>query len=157
MARWKLKSAHYLNVPGTEWEYKETDQQTGRQGRKVFNVPRLLNPEDGGDCNYPGEIIVCYAGKGDPRDIVFVGPPTPEMEPIDAEAKAISKDESPKWRLPPEMISGEVNYSQSLITQFEKQMSEVTTKANQSVPRSEVEALKRQIEDLHKLLKAKAA
>ena len=157
MARWKLKSAHYLNVPGTEWEQKETDQATGRQGRKVFQVPRLLNPEDGGDCNYPGEIIVCYENKGDPRDIVFIGPPTPEMEPIDAEAKAISKDEEPKWKLPPEMINGEVNYSQSLITNFEKQMAEVANKQNQAVPRSEIDLLKKQVEDLQKLLKAKAA
>src|SRR5260370_20903891 len=92
MARWKLVTEHYLNVPGTEWEYKETSRETGRQVRRVFPVPLHLDPNENNiaDHNYPGEIIVCHVGKGQGRDIEFVGPPTPDMQPLDDEAKAIS-------------------------------------------------------------------
>lgn len=101
MARWKLTEAHYLNVPGTQWEHKETDRSTGKQARKVFDVPLYLDPEQPADCNYfddgVGEIIVCYEGKGQPRDIVFEGPPTKAMTPLDAEAEAITAPWREKW------------------------------------------------------------
>lgn len=96
MARWKLTAGHYLNVPGTEWEHKETSRETGKQVRKVYKVPRLLDPKDPEDWNhrpYPGEdgeIIVCHEGKGQSRDIIFEGLPTADMEPLDDEARAIS-------------------------------------------------------------------
>lgn len=99
MARWKLIEAHYLNVPGTTWEAKEVDRSTGRQVKKVFNVPLYLDPKDEADWNYrreqdpdlqDGGIIVCLAGKGRPRDIVFEGDPTPCMIPLDDEATKIS-------------------------------------------------------------------
>ena len=44
MARWKLMTPHYLNVDGEEWEYQETDRQTGRPRGTKFRVPRLLDP-----------------------------------------------------------------------------------------------------------------
>ena len=98
MARWKLKTPHYLNVPGTKWEYTENSRTSGRPQRNVYNVPLYLHPEDPNDWNWrydrdSGDIIVCYEGKGDSsgKDIVFIGPPTPDMEPLDDEAKAISK------------------------------------------------------------------
>src|SRR5215831_19089147 len=97
MARWKLMAGHYINVPGTEWEHKETSRETGRQVRKVYAVPRHLDPKAPEDWNnWPmgrhddGEIIVCHVGKGQPRDIEFTGPPTQDMEPLDDEARAIS-------------------------------------------------------------------
>lgn len=122
MARWRLTHSHYLNVPGTEWEYKETDRTTGRQARKVFPVPLLLNPEDPADCNYPGEIIVSYRANG--RDIVFVGPPTPDMEPLDEEAQAISDKERPKWQHPIDSLASQ-GYSQSLLDDFMRQMDDI--------------------------------
>lgn len=90
MARWKLNGKHYLSVPGTEWEHKEVDLQSGKQVRKIYTVPAFLDPENPGDCNYPGEIIVCHDGKGQGRDIVFLGDPTTEMLPLDEEAQEIS-------------------------------------------------------------------
>lgn len=97
MARWKLTEKHYLNVPGTKWEYTSTDRNTGRPVKKSYPVPLYLDPEDKDAWNYRGEgmfedgyIIVCHEGKGEVRDIVFVGPPTPGMLPLDAEAKEIS-------------------------------------------------------------------
>src|ERR1035437_368992 len=93
MARFRLKDKHYLHVlPETEWEQKELDQVTGKQARKVYLVPRYLDPDDPSDCNYPGEIIVATKeDKAWPRDIIMKGPPTADMEPIDDESIVILK------------------------------------------------------------------
>ena len=120
MARWRLREKHYLRVPGTEWEYREVTM-AGRQGRKIFQVPLYLDPEDPGCHNYPGEIIV--ADKPYNRDYVFEGPPTPEMEPLDDEAEAISKAESVNWVNPIESLPG--TYNQSLLEHLEKQVAEL--------------------------------
>lgn len=129
MARWRLRDAHYINVPGTEWEYSETDQATGRRLRKVYDVPLYLNPKDPADCNYPGEIIV--SNKLDPayrRDILFSGPPTPDMEPIDDEAQEISQGfiDSGAWKHPIESMN--MTYSQSVLSEFEQEMAKLLTK-----------------------------
>jgi hypothetical protein len=96
MARFRIipgpNNGHYLNVPGTEWEQVEQDAKTGRQMRHRYKVPLYLHPEEPGTFNYPetGEIII--STKFDPaypRDIVFEGPPTPFMEPLDAEAEKL--------------------------------------------------------------------
>lgn len=122
MARWKLTSAHYLNVPGTEWEYKEVSRETGRQVRKIYEVPLYLDPKDPGDHNYPDEIIVTNGGTRQPRDIKFVGKPTPEMEPIDEEAIAQTEAERPRWKNPIEQFG---EYNQSLISNFEAQIAQL--------------------------------
>lgn len=99
MARWQLTEPHYLNVPGTKWEMQITDRVTGRPKRTVFNVPLHLDPNIESDWNYTdrignniadGKIIVCHEGKGEDRDIIFIGDPTPGMLPIDDEAREIS-------------------------------------------------------------------
>jgi hypothetical protein len=94
MARWKLTESHYLNVPGTKWEFTRVNQMTGRTQRHSFDVPVYLNPDLEIDWNYhegnDGYIIVCHEGKGEPKDIIFHGDPTPGMLPMDDEAKAIS-------------------------------------------------------------------
>jgi len=89
MARFRLTKDHYLNVPGTEWEQVELSA-TGKQVRHRYNVHRYLAVENGDDQTPPksGEIIV--STKDDPRypyDIVFIGDPSNEMEPLDAEAE----------------------------------------------------------------------
>lgn len=131
MARWRLTAAHYLNVPGTEYEYKETDRNTGKQARKVFAVPALLNPDDVGDQNYRelGELIVCHEGKGQPRDIIFTnangtpGEPTPDMEPLDDEAQAISDSLRSKWQHPIESLASNGNdYGAKLVELFQTQI-----------------------------------
>lgn len=110
MARWRLKSAHYLNVPGTEYELQETDRGSGKSVRKKFKVHLFLDPNDPADHNYPanprigeeGSIIVSdRPSKQYPRDIVFVGPPTMEMEPLDEEAERITKKWEEKWAAHP--------------------------------------------------------
>ena len=125
MARWYLRNAHYLNVPGTEWEQKETNRETGKQARKIYHVPLLLDPENPADQNYPSEgmVIVCHEGKGMPRDITFIGKPTPDMEPLDDEARAISEAESKNWIHPIESLDG--TYGESLVKQFERMMADM--------------------------------
>lgn len=99
MARWQLTEASYLNVPGNLWEQQITDRATGRPVRKQFPVPLHLDPNIESDWNHKeqlgnniidGKIIVCHAGKGEPKDIIFEGPPNPGMLPLDDEAREIS-------------------------------------------------------------------
>lgn len=120
-------TAHYLNVPGTEWEYKETDRNTGRQGRKVWNVPLFLDPRDAADHNYRelGEIIVSDGQGAMGRDIIFVGDPTPDMEPLDAAAEAISKSFEHRWIHPIESLPGQ-GYSQSLLDDLQRQIAQLS-------------------------------
>lgn len=122
---------------------------TGRQARKVYQVPRLLDPEDPADCNYPGQCIVCHDGKGEARDIVFTGPPGPEMEPLDDEARAISKAESPKWVHPIESLATTSvdDYAQSLIAALERKSLKVPEPGN-AVTREEFNAMQAQIKAL---------
>lgn len=126
MARWKLGSSHYLNtVQSEQWEYIEEGRIKGPL-RKRFNVPRFLNILDpkcytrvwGPTNDLEGEIIVCLPGRGDPSDIEFLGDPTPEMFPIDDEAKAISAKLEPHWKYKPD---SEILFSQSLVESMQDQ------------------------------------
>jgi hypothetical protein len=135
MARWKLMTAHYLNVPGEQWEYQETDRKTGRMLRTQMPVPRLLDPRDpsnwtnrwGNKDNEEGEIVVCLKGKGDTHDIVFEGDPTPDMIPVDEEAIAINASFAERWRYKPEAATD--NFSQSLIDRIQMEMAPKATPA----------------------------
>lgn len=126
MARWKLLQPHYINVPGTTWEYKETSRTTGKPVRREFPVPTFLNPEDPGDCNYSenGESWLIVADKIDdrfPRDIIFVGNPTPDMLPLDDEARAISAKFEKQWSHPINdlPLSQDQSYSQALVDRLQ--------------------------------------
>ena len=145
MARWKLMTSMYLNTGDTEWEYKEVDRQTGREKRKKVAVPRYLDINDPGDWTSKwgdsgisrggrgddgqGEIIVCHAGKGEKTDITFEGDPTPDMSPIDDEAKAISATFEERWRYKPD--TAEISFSQSMVDKFEAQKAEIESKPQQ--------------------------
>jgi hypothetical protein len=140
MARWKLITAHYLlTLDKTEWEYTENDRKTGRPKRMKFEVPRYISPLDPADWtnrwgtkdDSDGEVIVCYPGKGTESDIEFLGEPTPDMMPIDDEAKAISATFEPRWAYKPETAEG--SYSQSLVDQFQEGMAAVQSVAKQEV------------------------
>lgn len=83
------------------WEQIETTA-TGQQVRKQYPVPKYFHHEDPTAWNYitdrdqagrpvAGDIVVCYEGKGQPRDVIFTGPPTPDMTPQDEEAEKISR------------------------------------------------------------------
>lgn len=106
MARWKLTEAHYLKVPGTNWEYNSIDRRTGRPKREIFNVPLQLDPKSIDDLTKHGQpdptfpsrdvedyiIVVSDVQGTNLRDVVFDGKPTPGMLPLDDEAKAITAE-----------------------------------------------------------------
>lgn len=166
MARWRLVEAHYLNTPGTEWEYTETSQQTGRPIRHRFPVPTLLDPKDADCWNYVeigptgrpigGDVIVSDGSNPQPKDIIFIGPPTPGMEPLDAEAKAISEKESPKWIHPIESLPGQT-FSQSLLADLQKQLADLAAAKSaepaapvpaSGIKQEDFDALKQQVAEL---------
>lgn len=106
--RWRLTGPHYLNVPGTEWEYSEITRD-GKQKRQRFPVPTYLDPAQPPTLANPNgsnvEIIVCHVGKGQPGDIEFTDDPSPDMVPLDDEAKALSDElASTKWKVQPELL-----------------------------------------------------
>ena len=149
---------HYLNVPNEEWEYSEVDRKTGRPKRMKFQVPRYLDPRDPG-CwttswglkdDSDGEVIVCYEGKGDSSDVVFFGDPTPDMMPVDDEAKAITATFEARWQFKPENSAGE--FSQSLIDNFQIKLAEASAKP-QTV---EVAGLSDLVASISKLVEASA-
>jgi hypothetical protein len=91
MARYALQSPHYLNCPDTEWEQIEIGA-TGKQIRHRYKVHRLLDPSNPDDITdkSTGQIIV--STKEDPQfpnDILFIGAPSNEMIPLDAEAEEL--------------------------------------------------------------------
>lgn len=131
-------TSHYLNcVEPVKWEYKETDRSTGREKRKQLTVPRFIDINDPGDWtnrwgnrdNAEGEVIVCQPGKGEPSDIAFLGDPTPDMVPVDDEAKAISASFADRWRYKPD--GADISYSQSMVDQFNEQQAETLAKPQQ--------------------------
>jgi hypothetical protein len=127
MARWKLIVAHYLSVEGKEWEQMEVDQMTGQEVRKRYAVPYLLDVKDpklwnGNVIRNPrgevldGDIIVAYKDKAhESRDYLFTGDPTPDMFPLDDEAREISESFTEKWQAKP---SEDNNYGHALMQQF---------------------------------------
>jgi len=121
MARWRLTASHYLLTdPPTKWEQVEVDRETGQQARKEYVVPRLLDVSNPRDHNSPDGIIV--ANKFDPanrRDVVFLGNPGPDMDPLDAEAEAISESLKHKWIHPIESLP-ENGLAQALMAELRK-------------------------------------
>jgi hypothetical protein len=141
MARWKLTAPHYLNIEGTKWEYQEVSRTTGKTIRIQVPVPTLLDPRDQADFTHKwgqqsqpgvhsdieGEIIVSRGPSIDSKDIIFIGDPTPDMIPIDDEAKAISASFTEHWRYKPETEAPGM-FSQSLVDQFHLAMADASTK-----------------------------
>lgn len=159
MARWRLTQSHYLEIESlddqpVEWEYKEIDQNTGRSRSKRFNVPFLLDILDVKGCwNDQSGIIVSNGNNPGPRDYIFNGDPTPEMEPLDEEAQQITDACAANWVHPIDSLPGQ-GYTQSLLAGLEKQLSAIalSTKpvaiSENSVSKEDFEELKAQIKAL---------
>lgn len=135
MARWKLMTAHYLNaVQPVQWEYNEV--RGGKSVRARYNVPRLLDPKDPSDWTHKwgqrgnfgdgeeGEIIVCLGDPTDARDIELPAESsiTPDMMPIDDEAKVISAKYETHWSYKPD--GAETSFSQSLVDSLKSTFEE---------------------------------
>lgn len=134
--RWRLTAPHYLNVPGTEWHFNQVDRKTGKQVTKRFPVPELLNPNEPADWTHrynsdEGEIIVAWEGKtDDPRDKIFVGPPTPDMVPLDEEAKKESGKYVKVWNLPTDGTPIPDNSSELILNKLQAELQSVSEAAN---------------------------
>jgi hypothetical protein len=164
MARWRLTAKHYINATRhgeiTQWMREETNRDTGRVARTLFNVPVYLDPDDPRDQNYPGEIIVAYEKGARPQDLVFTGEPTPDMEPVDEEAQKISDTTRPKWKHPIDSLSPTGgNYSEALLTLLSKQLEEAANKSG-FAPRAsgaiDEAAFKKMQEDMKALMESNA-
>lgn len=138
MARWKLTEPHYLKVEGTKWEYSEVDRITGRPKRTQFDVPLYINPlfEDDlkafGQLNQFGEydIIVCNGEGAKGKDLIFKGPPTPGMFPLDEEAEKLSAERewTPTRDIDPE--SQNMSFSNQLLSGLIDKMTDVKAGLN---------------------------
>lgn len=170
--RWRLTAPHYLKVAilpdGTrvEWEHKETNKANGRAIRKLYAVPLLLNPDDPNDHNHEDGIVVTHdveGASGVRSDYIFEGAPTPDMEPLNAEAEVITASMRPKWEHPIDtlpvnggMTSAEQAFMANMMTEFAKQVGGSLPTANASVPREEYDELKSRLAKLEALIAAQA-
>jgi len=155
MARWKLNEAHYIHAKAfdeaTEWEYRETDRITGRERRKRFVVP--LYCDAGLIVSRPGSETtndnVGPDGKGI-GPIIFEGPPTPAMTPLDDEAKKISTELAASWEHPIESLPGTFS-ADALLTSLQKQFAAAAAQTPaqpiiaEGVSKAEFEELKLQM------------
>ena len=171
--RWRLRTPHYIHVPmlpdGTkvEWEHKEQNRDSGRTVRKMFVVPLMLDPRDGADCNYPGEVIVAQDLPDHihpPRqDIMFEGDPTPDMEPLNEAAEAISEKHRYRWEHPIEtlpanggMNESEKAFMENMMKAFAQQIGATQTASAPTVPKAEFDALKAELEQIKAMLSGQA-
>lgn len=137
MARWKLVASHYLNVEGTAWEQVEVDQMSGKQIRKRYPVPLQLEIGDPTLWNanivrnprgevLGGDIVVAYVDKAhEPNDYLFTGAPTPDMFPLDDEARAISAGLEDEWKMAPDE---ELSYGRRLVDRVQEEQAAIEAK-----------------------------
>jgi hypothetical protein len=170
--QWRLRQPHYLNVPGTQWEQTEVSRETGKQHRQSYNVPMLLNPNDAADCDRNGEVIVYHHvdGAKPPRGQAhqFIGDPTPEMEPINDEAEAISATFTEKWSKAFDTFqtSSEGDFTEKLLNSMQRAL-DTAVKSSGGIPQAapatqvvsieEFNALKEQLATMQAALAAKPA
>lgn len=153
MARWKVTAKHYIHAEQygqpSEWERTEMNIDTGRNFRKLYKVPMLIDPEDPGCINkHEGICVVARKGTDHPGDIVFFGPPTADMEPLDEEARKETEAERPKWKSPIdglEMTIGE-DFGKKMLEILERQLDAATRSQSsvslKSTSSEEVQSLK---------------
>lgn len=125
-ARWKLTAKHYINVDDEDaiWEYKETIQagpKMGRSKRVVHKVPVFYDPDDPSCHNYQGQGIIVTNARDEqfPWDIILQGPPSPDMEPLNEEARKITAAEQKKWVHPIESLQ---NNGEDLLLKLTRQL-----------------------------------
>lgn len=154
MARFKLTAAHYLNIPGNDWEYKEVDRTTGKEKRHLRPVPTYLHPEDPSTWNYiterlpngqiaDGSIIVSTKEDSNfPKDLIFIGAPTMDMEPLDDEAKVLIAELQGKWKHPIDSLPG--NFAEQLPMLWQQQIENAKQAVAPNISTKELDDLRRQ-------------
>jgi len=149
--RWRLMTSHYLNVPGTEWEHNESDRTTGKAVRKLYPVGLLLDPRNPQDCNREGDCVVTHDIEGTRlvrTDFIFLGEPTPDMEPMNDEAEVISDSLREKWAHPIDTLPANGGMNDAEKAFMEKMMAAFAGAAqapNQTVPKEDYDALLKRV------------
>lgn len=140
MARWRVTAKHYINAKqfgeDTTWVREETNRDTGRAFRRTFAVPLYIDPEDPICINRnTGYCVVATEGAEQPGDIIILGPPTPDMEPLDDKAKAITKSESAKWKDPINSLPISIgdDFGNQLLAMLTSQFNTVANQPNTSL------------------------
>jgi hypothetical protein len=173
MARWKPTAKHYFHArqfgQPTEWQREEVNVQTGRAFRKSYVVPMFIDPDDPWCINrHLGYCVLATEGCAQPGDIeIFNFKPTPDMEPLDDEARALSEAERPNWINPIDGLSPQMgeDFAQQLLGALQQRANSIQFVPSAGVqPSAEFSELKglvaaqqRQIETLILALSGKAA
>lgn len=98
--------------PGV-WTHKSGDRDITQGGTAFTDGEILVSWEKGYVYERPdGVVFVCSTAVADQRDLIFEGPPTPGMQPIDEEAKAITAQF--EWTKP-SFGDSEMTYAERLI------------------------------------------
>lgn len=132
MARWRCDEPHYIRAcpidlldEGVTWEYKETDRVTGRERRKRFPVPYYCER---------GSVVCRPGSEKDVSDLIYEGPPTHAMTPLDKEAEQITDELRPTWRNA--MIDAGQEFSNaSMLESLAKQLAQAMN-ANGPLPQA---------------------
>ncbi len=149
MARWKLTAKHYLEAlqfgQPSEWQREEINVQTGRAFRKTYPVPMFIDPDDPFCINRTtGFCVIATEGSAQPGDLECKNfKPTPDMEPLDEEARQLSEAERPYWINPIDGLSptmGE-DFANQLLTALQQQMNKSNISLSQQGVNSEVSNL----------------
>lgn len=164
MARWRVTAKHYINArqfgEPTQWVREETNRDTGRAFRRTFSVPLYIDPEDPICINKNvGYCVVATEGTEMPGDIILDGPPTPDMEPLDDEARTITAAESKKWKDPINSLPIQIgeDFGQQLLAMLTSQLNTAGQASNTSVKgagSSELAELKAMIAEQQKQIMA---
>jgi len=151
---WRLRNAHYLNIinadgSANEWEHKEVSRESGRSVRKIFTVPALLDPETI-VFRLDEETTVPRSPRGE-EYIQFLGDPTPEMEPLNDAAEAISASLAKRWEHPIDTLpvnGGMSTEEQVFMQKMMATFANTTGETNQSVSKVEYDALRADLDAL---------
>ncbi len=134
MARWKLTAKHYLHAlqygQPSEWQREEINVQSGRAFRKTYPVPMFIDPDDPHCINrHLGYCVIATEGSDQPGDLIVSNfKPTPDMEPLDEEARQLSEAERPHWINPIDGLSptmGE-DFANQLLAALQQQMNKTS-------------------------------
>jgi hypothetical protein len=151
MARWRLvgEQAAYLKTdPPSIYTIRETDVVTGKTAQKVFEVPTEVPP---------GSILALAEGFHQDTDIIFSGDPTPDMYPLDEEAKAITAAMEQRWGQ--QFLGLEGNYSDTIGRQIADLFTDIRSSmpiqpSPVASPSNEVMELRSQVAELASVVKA---
>jgi hypothetical protein len=166
---WRLRDHHYLNVPNTFYIKREVDGETQEMIEHKYPVPRLLRLDDPKACN-AGDGVVLVSTDSQAKMInarmwIFDGEPTPDMEPQNDAAEAISAQFRPRWLKPFEELHATGGGSGNFAKDLENALARVldSAAAGKSTPTSsegilaEINAQMKQLMEQNAALSAKVA